>query len=64
MPNTKLLLNTNHQSYRVQYYVLTPKQLEEFNKKYEHIFTGEQYMNALRTYERKFGYRVEESRIN
>jgi hypothetical protein len=59
-----LALNANWQSRRVQYYVLTPKQLEEFNKKYASILSGEQYLNALHAYERKHGYRVEEPRIN
>jgi hypothetical protein len=59
-----LALNTNWTANRHAHYVLTTKQLEEFNKKFERIFTGEQYLKALHTYERKFGYRVEESRIN
>ena len=59
-----LALNTSWSENRRAHYVLTTKQLEEFNKKFEHIFTGPQYLNALRTYERKFGYRVEEPRIN
>ena len=59
-----LALNANWTSHRTAHYVLTTKQMEEFNKKFAHIFTGEQYLNALRTYERKFGYRVEEPRIN
>ena len=59
-----LALNANWASKRTAHYVLTAKQLEEFNKKFERIFTGEQYLNALRTWERKFGYRIEESRIN
>jgi hypothetical protein len=54
-----------HRAHNTTYdYVLTPKQQEEFNAKYASILTGEQYLQALHTYERKHGYRVEEPRIN
>jgi hypothetical protein len=51
------LKDSNFFDYTATYYILTPKQMAEFNKKFEFVLTAREYIRALHFYERKHGYR-------